>query len=206
MTNKAIVYSKQADEAPVPVTARIDWLPDGRIRPRFYWTPDGSCYQVMPDYKCVPLAFLKERGEGLRFEVRAKVFKTSDPGGALLLQARHETYLYLADNWFCGLDFVDGRYGHAGKEFVPVTLDVFPNCAYELVYFTAQGTRYAVERTYEVGPHGSFHAGGAGVRHTVEVRQVNSGDDEDPDPLKSIRRPAALYFEVNKWFVAVNTA
>ena len=86
-----------------------------------------------------------------------------------------------------------------------MTLDVFPNGEYELVYFKAHGARYMVERTVAVEPRGSFDAGGVGVWHKVEARQVNTDDDEDPDPLKSIFRKAALYFEINKWFVRVKT-
>ena len=79
--------------------------------------------------------------------------------------------------------------------------DVFPDSGYELIYFIVRGTRYIVEKTIFVEPRGSFHAGGIGVWHKVEARQVNTDDDEDPDPGKSIRRMAAIYFEINKWFV-----
>jgi hypothetical protein len=91
------------------------------------------------------------------------------------------------------------------SDLVPVTLDVFPDAGYELVYFVARGTRYMVEKTVAVEPRGSFSAGGAGVWHKVEARQVNADDDEDPDPDKSAGRTAAVYFEINKWFVSVKT-
>jgi len=123
-----------------------------------------------------------------------------------LLHTLRVTYLYLADNWFCGKNIVDERYGHTGKSFIPVTIDIFPNCEYELVYFTAKDARYIVEDTIAVEPCGNFYAGGVGVRHKVEARQVNANDDEDPDPNKSVRRQAALYFEINKWFVMVKSA
>jgi hypothetical protein len=60
-----------------------------------------------------------------------------------------------------------------------------------------------VEKTIAVESRGSYHAGGTGRWHKVEARQINDNDDEDPDPIKSIRRLAALYFEVNKWFVTI---
>ena len=202
MDENITVYCKRAGEPRVPVTVRIEWMPDGTILPRFFWTPDGFCYRVMPGHKCVALAFLKERGRGLRFEVTAVVVKT--PGyDDDLLSTRCETYLYLADDWFCGKGFIDARYGHPGKEYVPVTLDVFPDCGYEIVYFRARGARYAVRKTFAVEPRGSYSAGGVGVWHGVEARLVNDGDDEDPDPGNSVLRPDALYFEINKWFVAV---
>lgn len=205
MADKAVIFSKQAGEPGVPVTARIDWLPDGTIKPLMYWTPDGSCCQVRHIYEMTPLAFLKDRGEGLRFKVRAETTETPDPYSDGR-SAQHETYLYFAHNWFFGPNIVDSRYGHKGKEYIPVTLDVFPDCEYELVYFKVQGIRYIVENTIAIEPRGSFHAGGAGVWHKVGARQVNDEDDEDPDPCKSVRRMAALYFELNKWFVTIKTA
>jgi len=60
-----------------------------------------------------------------------------------------------------------------------------------------------VEKTIAVEPRGSFHAGGAGLWHKVEARLVNADDDKDPDPNKSVRRLAALYLELNKWFVSI---
>ena len=74
-----------------------------------------------------------------------------------------------------------------------------------LVYFKVQGTRYAVEKTVVIEPRGSFTAGGVGVYHKVEARLINNDNDDDPDPDKCVMRPAALYFEVNKWFT-VKTA
>jgi hypothetical protein len=195
-----VIYSKMNGEPPDPVTVRLEWLPDGTITPLMYWMPDGSCFEVMHVFDYTPLSFLKDRGEGIRFKVRAELTETPDHDDELL-RAKHETYLYLTDNWFCGKNFIDNRYGHKGKEFISVTLDVFPNCDYELVYFHVQEKRYMVEKTLAVEPRGNFNAGGLGIWHKVEARLVNADDDEDPDPDKSERRMAAVYFEVNKWFV-----
>ena len=201
MADEAIVYSKQTGEPPVPVTVRIEWLPDGQIKPLAYWMPDGSRFDVKHVYERTPNAFLKDRGAGIRFKVKAELIKTAGWDDELL-HAQYETYLYLIDNWFCGKTFIDGRYGHEGKEFVTVTLDVFPNGEYELVYFRVQDKRYMVEKTISVEPCGNFYAGGVGIRHKVDARVVNAENDEDPDPRKSVRRRASVYFEVNKWFVA----
>ena len=200
MPDRTVIYSKQSGEPPDPVTVRIEWRPDGTIKPLAYWTPDGACYEVVFIYNMTPLAFLKDKGNGIRFKVRVELTETPDSDDDLL-HAQHETYLYLADNWFCGKNFIDSRYGHAGKEYISVTLDVFPGMDYELIYFSVQGARYMVEKTLAVEPRGSFSAGGIGVWHKVEARLVNADDDEDPNPNKSVRRPAAVYFEVNKWFV-----
>jgi hypothetical protein len=197
---EAIVYSKQTDGPRVPVTARIEWLPDGTIKPSAYWTPDGARYDIKHTYEMTKLAYLKDRGAGIRFKVKAGLVESPEFDDDLL-GSLHETYLYFADDRFCGKNFIDGRYGHAGKEYIPVTLDVFSGGDYELVYFSVQGARYIVEKTHEVGPRGNFQAGGVGIRHMVDARLVNADDDEDPDPKKSIVRPAALYFEINKWFV-----
>ena len=193
----AIVMARVAPKA-IPFS--IDWLPDGAIKPLMYWTPDGSCYQVVHIYEMTPLALLKDSGTGIRFRVRADLTETRHHENPF---ARHETYLYFVDNLFCARNIVDERYGHAGKEYIPVTLDVFRNGDYELAYFWAQGARYMVEKTLEVGARGSFHAGGAGLWHKVEARLINANDDEDPDPERSVRRLAALYLELNKWFVTV---
>jgi hypothetical protein len=82
-------------------------------------------------------------------------------------------------------------------------MDVFPAGDYELVYFWAQGARYMVEKTLAIEPGGSFNAGGVGIRHYVEARLINPDDDEDCDPYNSVYREAALYFELNKWFISV---
>ena len=205
MAKKPVIYTKQNDEPSIPVTVRIEWLPDGTIKPLMYWTPDGSCYQVIHIYEATPLSFLKDRGEGLRFKVKAMVTATSGMDYDLI-HIPYETYLYFVDNWFCGKNFIDSRYGHIGKEYISVTLDVFPNCDYQLIYFWVQGMHYMVKKTIAVESRGSFKAGGVGVRHKVEARQINATDDEDPDPNRSIRRTAAIYFEVNKWFVTIMTA
>lgn len=202
MADKAVVYSKWGDEPSVPVTARIEWLPDGTIKPCLYWMPDGSCYKIERIVETIPLAYLQDRGEGVRFRVKSVVIEAPEPYSDYRF-TRHETYLHFADNFFCGENMVDGRYGHEGKEFIPVTLDIFPNGQYKLIYFEVQGNRYMVEKTVAIEPRGSFHAGGVGVWHKVEARQINADNDDDPDPLKSNIRIAALYFEINKWFVSV---
>ena len=201
----AVIYSKRSGEPRVPLTIRIDWFPDGTIKPLLFWTPDGACYKVISQYQGVSLAFLKERGEGLRFEVTGEVIESDDED---LMYSRYETYLYLADSRFYQKNIIDERYGHAGKEYIPVTLDVFPDGDYELVYFWCRGARYMIEKTIAVEPRGSFRAGGAGLWHKVEARLINADDDEDPNPNKSVRRLAALYLELDKWFVtiAANTA
>lgn len=186
----------------VPVTVSIDWLPDGTIKPRMYWLPDGTCYEIISQLECVSLAYLRECGEGLRFKVRSEIVKTLEPDDERL-HTQYETYLYLADKRFCEKNIIDSRYGHAGKEYITVTLDVLPEGDYELLYFWVRGARYKVEGTNEIEPRGSFNAGGVGLWHKVEARLVNADDDEDPDPQKSVRRLAALYLELNKWFVLV---
>jgi len=201
-TSKAIIYSKQADGPRIPVTVRIEWLPDGTIKPLMYWTPDGYCLKVRHIYESMLLAFIKDKGEGLRIKVRAEVIETPEPYDDRL-HAQLETYLYFADSRFCGKNIVDERYGHAGKKYITVILDVFPDNDYELVYFNTQGKRYMVERTVAIEPRGSFLAGGVGIKHIVGVRQVNAGNDGDPDPYNIIRRITAIYFEINKWFVTV---
>jgi hypothetical protein len=198
--DKAIVYSKQTDEPLVPVTVRIEWLPDGKIKPLVYWMPDGSRFDVRHIYECTKIAHLKDRGAGIRFKVKSELVDSSEFDDELLF-TQQETYLYFADDWFCGKSFIDERYGHAGKVFIPVTLDVFPSGDYTLIYFTVHGARYAVEKTHEIAPRGSFSAGGVGVWHKVDARIINDNDDENVDPNKSVVRPAALYFEINKWFV-----
>ena len=200
MGDKTTVYIKNSDGPPVPVTVRIVWRPDGKIEPLMYWTPDGSRCEIKPEYEMTPLAFLEDRGEGLRYKIRAEVVETPEPYPDRRF-SQYETYLYIADNWFCGKNFIDGRYAHEGKEYIPVTLDVFPNREYEIVYFQVDGARYAVEKTVAIEPRGSFYAGGVGVWHKVKARLVNADNDEDPDPNKSVHRMAALYFEVNKWFI-----
>jgi hypothetical protein len=202
MADKVIIYCTQNGEQRVPVTVRIEWLPDGKIMPVMYWTPDHSCYEIKHIYEMTPLAFLKDRGEGLRFRVRAVVIEAPEADDNLLY-TQFETYLYFTDNRYCGKNIVDSRYEHAGKEYVPVTLNIFPNGDYEILYFEVHQERYIVERMLEVEARGSFAVGGVGIWHKVDVRLVNADDDEDPDPQESVRRLAALYFEINKWFVAV---
>jgi len=196
---KTVVYVKQSGEPPVPVTARLEWLPDGKIKPLLFWTPGGNCYGVRHEYEMTPLAYLKDRGEGIRYKIEAELIETPEPDPEKLYA--RETYLYFADNWFCGKTFVDERYRHAGKEFITVTLDVFPGGDYELVYFKVKETRYMVEKTLKIEPHASIKAGGAGIRHRVEARIVDAFDDNSPNQDDAVIRTSALYFEVNKWFV-----
>jgi hypothetical protein len=200
-----IAYTKQSGESAVPVTVQIDWLPDGTIKPRYYWMPDGSCLEVLPHCRCMPLALLRDRGEGLRFEVKAEVIETPEHDDDLV-GARYETYLYIEDKRFCEKNIIDGRYGHAEKEYVFVTLDVLPNGNHELIYFHVDGKRWKVESPIEVEPRASFRAGGIGIRHLVEARLVNTDDDEDPDPNNPVRRTASVYWELDKWFVARKSA
>lgn len=202
MADEIVAYSKYDGSPCIPLTVRIDWLPDGTIIPLFYWTPDGTCYEVNIVFECVPLPFLKERGEGLRYRVRGKIIETPDYDDDML-NFQEETYLYLADTRFYQKNIIDERYTHASKEYIPVTLDVFPDGDYEVVYFSVHGERYVVEKTSEIEPRGSFKAGGVGMWHKVKARLVNADDDDDPDPEKSVRRSAALYWELNKWFVCV---
>lgn len=204
MAEEIVVYCKQSGEPLIPLTVRIEWLPDGTIKPLLYWTPDGTCQKIVSLSPSVPLAYLKDGGAGLRFKVLGEIIETPEPDSELL-HAQVNTYLYLADRRFCEKNIIDGRYGHAGKEYVPVTMDIFPDGDYELLYFWARGLRYMVEKTEEIDYRGSFQAGGIGVWHKVEIRQVNADDDEDPDPQKSNRRTGALFFELNKWFVTLKT-
>jgi len=206
MPDKSIIYSKNTGEVPVPLTVRIEWLPDGTIKPLMYWTPDGSCYAVKHIFECVHLAHFKEKDTGIRIKVKAEIKETAEPF-ADYGYLQHETYLYFADNRFCGKNIIDSRYGHPGKEFITVTLDVFPNCDYELVYFQVKNERYIVEKTTSIEPRGSFAAGGIGIQHKVNVQLVNADNDGVFDHDRNIRRSAALFFEINKWFVSMkNTA
>ena len=204
MTDRTVVYCKQSGGPVVPLTVRIEWLADGTIKPMMYWTPDGACFQVTGQSPGIKIAYLKDRGVGLRFKVRGELIETPDPECDELLHTQHETYLYLADKRFSERNIINEQYRHPGKEYIPVTLDVFPDGDYELIYFWVSGARYMVEKTDEVDNRGSFKAGGVGVWHKVEARLVNADDDEDPDPLKSVRRLAAVYWELDKWFVRVD--
>ena len=202
VTDGAVAYIRIAGGPPVPATVRVEWLPDGQIRPLAYWMPDGSRYEVRRMYERIPNSLLKDRGAGLRFKVRAELAEAAEWGGEPLQNAWHEACLYLADGRYSGKTFIDGRYGHGGKEFIPVTLDVFPDGGYELVRFSVQGARYTVEKTVSVEPCGNFSAGGVGIRHNVSARAANADDGGGTASGAGMRRPASLYFEVNKWFVA----
>jgi len=189
LAENIVIYLKQANEHAVPVTVRIVWLPDGNIKPIMYWTPDNSCYEVKHIYESTLLAFLKEKGVGIRFKLRAELKEMPDNTA----YSRHETFLYFADGRFCQRGFIDKRYVHPNKEYIPVTIDIFPNADYELLYFQVGDNRYIVEKTLEVEPRGSFQAGGIGIWHKVAARLVNDNNDE--------YRQAALFWELNKWFV-----
>jgi len=203
MSDKMLVYYKQTGENPTPVTVRVEWLPDGTVKPIMYWTPDGSCYEVKHIFECTQMAHLKERDVGVRFKVRAEVIETPEsyPDHRY---AHHETYLYFADSWFCGRNIIDSRYEHNGKEFIHVTLDVFSDCGYEIVYFRVKDESYQVEKTLVIEPRSSYSAGGVGIRHKVDAHLVNKSDGDDV-PHKNVRRIAALYFEINKWFVSIGS-
>jgi len=203
--SRIIVYEKQPERRRVPLTVNADWLPDGQIVPRYFWTPDGVCLKVLHVYECVPIAYLRDRGEGLRYRVRAWVEETAGLDDELL-HAQYETYLFFADNRFCEKTIVDARYEHAGKLYIPVNMDIFSDGSYELISFWCRDARYHVEQTLDISQRAAFRVGGVGLRHEVEARLVNAHDDEDPDPDRSVRRKAALFFEINRWFVAVNSA
>ncbi|MCL2286346.1 MAG: hypothetical protein FWC32_08275 [Firmicutes bacterium] len=197
MADRPTVYIKHFDGLCVPVTVRIEWLPNGVIKPLMYWTPDNSCYEIKCVYESVLLTLLRARGEGRRFKVTA-VTETPEVYQAHR-NTRHEVYLYLADGLFSGRNIIDERYGHGGKQFVPVTLDVFPDCKYEIICFTVQEAQYIVEKTIEIEPRGSYSAGGLGVWHKVKARQIIADSEGEV-------RMAALYFELNKWFVRIKQA
>jgi len=193
MTEKnTTVYGKQPEGRPIPLTARIDWMPDGAVIPLMYWTPEGGCYRVTRVSESTPIAFLKDRGEGLRFRVTGEMTENPEPCSDYQ-NTREQIYIYFADSFFSGKNFIDGRYGHPNKQFVHVRLDVFPDGGYELILFRLQDAAYIVEKTVSIEPHGSFSAGGAGLGHKVEARPEQDGD--------SPPRPVVIYFEVNKWFV-----
>ncbi len=143
VTDEMIVYGKRYGEQSFPVTIRIEWLPDGTIRPLLYWTPDGVCYQVVSRTPGLPMAYLKDHGAGLRFKVNSVMLSEPDDDSNCATGMEGEIYLYLADNRFSQKSIVDGRYGHSGKEFIPVTLDVFPDGDYEIaiLWFTGRGIR-----------------------------------------------------------------
>ena len=202
MTDK--VYIQQPEEQLVPVTVRISWLGCGTIKPLMYWTPDGSCYVVEKIYEKVSLASVKNKGEGIRFKVKAVIKEGPEHYRDCHHVTRHETYLYFADNFFNGKNFIDDRYGHEGKEFIPVNLDVFPNGGYEIISFEVLGNRYVVDKTLETEFAGSFNAGGIGIRHKVEAWQTDS--EGNNIPLKSVIETRVLFLEVNKWYVAVRSA
>jgi len=205
MPDSMRVYCKQVGDKPIPLTVRIIWLPDGTIKPIMYWTPDGSRYEIKHVYECTQMAHLKERAVGIRFKVRAEIVEMPEQYSDYR-HAIHETYLFFADNWFCGKNIVDSRYEHVGKEFIHVTLDVFSDCEYEIAYFRVKNERYKVEWPHASELRGSYNAGGIGICHKVDARLVNDDNDEDPSPNESVQRMAALFFEINKWFVAVRSA
>ena len=172
------VYIKNPGGPLVPVTVRVDWLPTGSIRPISYWTPDGSCYEVTRIFETIPLAFVKDRGEGLRIKVRAEIEGGAKQYADYHHVTLHETYLYFIDNFFCGKNIIDERYKHDEKAYIPVTLDIFPSGDYEIVFYEVHGRKYMVDKTVKKELRGSFHAGGIGIRHEVKSRQIDSqGDD-----------------------------
>ncbi|MCL2426882.1 MAG: hypothetical protein FWD05_11175 [Oscillospiraceae bacterium] len=204
MSDKSIVYGRQDEQSRIPLTVRLEWYPDGTIKPCMYWMPDESCHMIRHVYECIPLVYLKERADGLRFKVKAEATGASE-WLCVSEPMQSEAYLYLSDKRFCGKNIVDDRYSHESKEYIRVSLDVFPSGEYKIVYFWVSGVRYMVEKTLEIEPRASFYAGGAGVWHKVEARQVNDDDDDDLYADKSNKRVAGLYFEINKWFVRIKT-
>ena len=205
MAEKDIIYIKQDGEPSVPVTVRIGWRPDGVIKPLEFWMPDNTHYRVMHIYECVPRAFLKNKAEGIQFKIKAKITVDKDSYHEHRF-IEFDTYMVFASNKFCEKNIVDDRYKHPGKKYIPVIMDVFSDGDYELVYFWVKGSRYKVEKTLDIDSRGTLKAGGFGLRHEVDVRLVNKFDDEDPDQSNSVRRQAALYWELNKWFIAVGAA
>jgi hypothetical protein len=167
IADKIIVYSQQIGGKRIPVTVRIEWLADGKINPLMYWMPDGSCYQVSKIYERTPIAFLKDCGVGIRFKVRGLLAEASEVYSDHCF-AQQDTYLYFADTQFHGKNFIDQRYKHAGKEYIPVVLDVFPSGDYELLYFWAKGERYKVEKKLKIEPRGCYSAGGVGHMRPVK--------------------------------------
>jgi hypothetical protein len=203
MEKEPIIYMEH-DEQRVPLTLRIEWLPNGSINPLTYWTPDGECYDIKHIYEMIHNAHLKHRGVGIRFKIRSEPTEPTDPF-TILRNKDLERYIYLADNWFCGKNIIDERYDHAGKEFIHVTLDVFPDGRYMLVYFVTQNQRYMVEKVISIEPRGSSNAGGVGMRHKVEARLINADNDDDPNPDECNMKIASLFFEINKWFRSIQT-
>ena len=74
-----------------------------------YWTPDGSCYVVKKIYETMPLAFLEDKGEGIRFKMTAEVEEGSEYYADYHHITQHETYLYFNDNFFSGKNLIDDR-------------------------------------------------------------------------------------------------
>jgi len=166
-----------------------------------YWTPDNSCYTITHIFEATSLAFIEGGASGIRFKIRAEI--TNVTCYDRTLYTRHETYLYLADNRYCEKGFIDDRYGHAHKKYIPVTLDIFPGGEYELLCFWVDDSCYKVEKTIDIKPHASFYAGGIGIRHKVEARLVKPVNDDDPQPCERVHRQASLYLELNKWFIPI---
>lgn len=75
MADEIVIYSKYDGSPRIPLTVRIDWLPDGTIIPLLYWTPDGTCYRVNIVYECVPLPFLKNAARDCDTEYVGKSLK-----------------------------------------------------------------------------------------------------------------------------------
>ena len=197
------VYLKEPGEPSVPVTVRIRWLPDGKINPLMYWTPDNSCYEVKKVYERISLSLLNERGAGLRFRIRAVIEGGAEQYTDNHFIAQHETYLYLADSFFSGKNFIDDRYEHDAKEYIPVTMDVFEDCDYELISFKVKGIEYDVKKTLDIKPKGSFYAGGIGIWHKVEA-EAQQADTDCFTPHEVITR--GIFFEINKWYASISKA
>jgi len=155
-----------------------------------YWTPDNSCYVVKHIYESVRVSFLKENGVGIRYKVKAELEEMPDNTS----NARHEIYLYFADNRFCEQGFIDERYSHPSKEYVPITMDVFSGGDYELISFRLGDNCYVVEKTLKIEPRALYLDGVMGVWHKVIARLVGGNDDGET-------RGVAISWEVDRWFV-----
>ena len=200
MDTNVVLYAKQTGKGHTPITARIIWLADGTIMPLKFWLPDNLCLKVTHIYESTPLGYLKNKGNGICFKVEA-IAADLPESYTELTSMRRDVCLYFAHKMFCGKNIIDRRYAHDGKLFIPVVMDVFSDAKYELVCFWKKGMRYIVEKNIGVEPCGSFIPEGIGLKHKVEARLVNHNNDNDPIIGNSIRRPASLYFGLNKWFV-----
>jgi len=144
-------------------------------------------------YEATRLAYLKQGGEGIRYRVSAKL---QDPDSHAY--AHDDVYLFFVSDQYCQKGFIDERYEHAGKKYIPVTLDVFPWGDYEIVGFQVDDNEYKVERTIAREARGSYKVGGVGIWHKVEAWLAN--DDKGLS-----FRLVGLYLEFDKWFSPIKS-